>query len=165
MPACPWPPHRGPFLAEGGKDWQEKDPAGALPHPRREVSRPLPHPDSSSASFCRGDPKRLSRPQVLVCVRVRRAAGRACYITLGSLRLGARWGRSLMTTLPPPAHHLVAHPLFSSHLLCPSLGEAKEPRPPPRAPLVSVPPFSSAAGSDHSFVLLRFYRSGCVLDN
>lgn len=116
MPTYPWPPHRGPFLAEGGKDWQEKDPAGALLHPGREVSRPLPHPDSSSASFCRGDPKRLSRPQVLVCVRVRRAAGRACYITLGSLRLGARWGRSLMTTLPPPAHHLVAHPLFSSHL-------------------------------------------------
>lgn len=163
--ACPWPPPRRPFLAGGGKDWQEKDPARALPTPGGEVSSipaapslpRLPRGDpkrfesggwtccAAALPQCRGHPSPLPSPASPgPCLRPCAPCGRerACYITLLPLPLGVRWGRSLMTRLPPPAHHLVAHPLFSSHLLCPSLGEAKESsRPPQRAPLVSVPPF------------------------
>lgn len=149
------------FLLKEAKIGKKKIQLEHCPPQAARFQASLPHPDSSYwgslqgrseeiesgrcaavLSQCRGHPSPCSPPGP--CLRPCAPCGRerACYITLLPLPLGVRWGRSLMTRLPPPAHHLVAHPLFSSHLLCPSLGEAKESsRPPRRAPLVSVPPF------------------------
>ena len=99
------------------------------------------------------------RPQVLVCVRVCAPRGRESVLHHWvPLLLGARPGRSLMTSLLPLAHHLVRSPFFPPSPLIPLLGEAREPRPPQRASLVCLFPFPSAAGSDHSFVL-RFSQA------
>lgn len=158
------PPLRRRFLPKGQNPARQGR-VGALLGPSLEVSRPPAAPRFWiwTSTRLRGRERPLHpspcRPQVLVCVRVCAPRGRESVLHHWvPLLLGARPGRSLMTSLLPLAHHLVRSPFFPPSPLIPLLGEAREPRPPQRASLVCLFPFPSAAGSDHSFVL-RFSQA------